>query len=274
MSLLFRDRYCAALSPHRVALVRRRRGYRTPVDLKLTLALEPGEAEAPWLPATIALQEMLAQSASTGGDLLVVLSNHFVRYLISPWDEAIGTPQEYRRYAHVAFEGVYGDAARDWTVRLSPEAAGKPRLASAIDADLDAALRRLGSSALHLESVQPYLAAAFNCLGGGFRRGDFFFLLVEPGRACALAATDGRWRTLRNQAAPDATSIAEMTERELRLLETGAGPLPRLYVHAPGATGIRLPIVNGMAPQRLDLPAIPGIVPDNDLPFSMALAAA
>ncbi|MGB0127429.1 MAG: hypothetical protein WBP72_07305 [Rhodocyclaceae bacterium] len=273
MSLLFRDRYCAALCPDRVVLVRRRRGFRTPVDLKAGVAVEPGDHEAPWLPGTAALKEILANTASGSGELVLVLSNHFVRYLIVPWEDSIGSPKEYQRYAHVAFESVYGDTARNWVVRLSPEKARAPRLASAIDPELDAALRRLGGGKLRLISVQPYLMAAFNRLGAAFRKGDFFFLLAEPGRACALAATAGRWQTLRNQAVPNTESIAELAERELRLLETGSGPLPRLYVHAPELPTIRLPIVNGMAPQRLDLPMTAGIDAERDLSFSMALAA-
>jgi hypothetical protein len=274
VSLLFRDRYCAALSPDQVVLVRRRRGYRTPEDLRRGLVVDPGDPEAPWMPATAALQEMLGAAADRTGDLVLVLSNHFVRYLIVPWEESIGSPREYERYAHVAFESVYGDAARNWVVRLSPEKARAPRLASAIDGDLDAALRRLGGGKLRLVSAQPYLMAAYNRLGSRFRGGDFFFLLAEPGRACALAATTGRWQTLRNQAVPNMEAIAEMAEREIRLIETGGGPLPRIFVHAPGLPTIRLPIVKGMAPQRLDLPIDSGIAPEKQAAWSMVLAAA
>ena len=274
MSLSLRDRYCAALRPDRVDLVRRLRGYKSPIDLKQSVPLEPAVDDAPWLAAIATLQGMIAGAAVASGELTVVLSNHFVRYLVVPWDDKVGSTEEYQRYARIAFENVFGETARSWMIHVSPERMGAPRLASAIDAELDTALQQVGGSKLKLVSIQPYLMAAFNRLGDSFRKRNFFFLLAEPGRACVLAAAGGAWRMVRNHAAADDASISQLVERELRLLETGAGPVPRLYVHAPGFRQLKLPIVNGVAPRVLALPAMPGFVPDTDGARSMALAAA
>lgn len=275
MSLLLRDRYCAVLRPDRVDLVRRLRGYKSPIDLKQSVPVEPAAAEdAPWLAPVSTLQGVIAGTAVASGDLTVVLSNHFVRYVIVPWDDKVGSTEEYQRYARIAFENVFGEAARSWMIRVSAERMGAPRLASAIDAELDTALQQVGGSKLKLVSIQPYLMAAFNRLGDSFRKRNFFFLLAEPGRACVLAAVGGAWRLVRNHAAADEASISQLVERELRLLETSAGPVPRLYVHAPGFRQLKLPIVNGVAPRVLALPAMPGVAPDTDGALSMALAAA
>lgn len=275
MSLLLRDRYCAVLRPDRVDLVRRLRGYRSPIDLKQSVPVEAAADDAPlWLAPATALQGAIAGTAVASGDLTVVLSNHFVRYVIVPWDDKIGSTEEYQRYARIAFENVFGEAARSWMIRVSPERIGAPRLASAIDAELDSTLQQVGGSKLKLVSIQPYLMAAFNRLGDAFRTRNFFFLLAEPGRACVLSAVGGAWRIVRNHAAADDASISQLVERELRLLETSAGPLPRLYVHAPGFRQLKLPIVNGVAPRVLALPAMPGFVPDTDGALSMAVAAA
>jgi hypothetical protein len=274
VSLLLRDHHYAVLRPDRVDLVRRRRGINSPLDLKQSVPVESGTEGAPWLPAVAALQDLAAGTAVEGGDLTVVLSNHFVRYLIVPWDDHVGSAEEYERFARIAFENVFGAAANTWLFRLSPEKTGIPRLASAMDQELFAALHQVARSKLRLVSVQPYLMAAYNCLGDGFRKGDFVFLLAEPGRACVLAAAGGTWRSVRNHAALDDASITELVERELRLLETGDTPVPQLYVHAPGFRQLKLPIVNGQAPHMLTLPVTPGYAPDSDAPFSMALAAA
>jgi hypothetical protein len=275
VSLSLRDRYCAVLRPDRVDLVRRLRGYKSPIDLKQSVPVEPAADDVPpWLAPVSALQGVVAGTAVASGDLTVVLSNHFVRYLIVPWDEKVGSTEEYQRYAGIAFENVFGEAARSWMIRVSPEKMGTPRLASAIDIELDTALQQVGGSKLRLLSIQPYLMAAFNRLGDSFRKRNFFFLLAEPGRACILAAVGGAWRIVRNYAAADDASISQLVERELRLLETGVGPVPRLYVHAPGFRQLKLPIVNGVAPRVLALPAIPGFAPDMDGALSMALAAA
>jgi hypothetical protein len=274
VSLSLRDRYCAVLRPDRVDLVRRLRGYKSPIDLKQSVPVEPAAEDAPWAAPVSTLQGVIAGTATASGDLTVVLSNHFVRYVIVPWDDKVGSAEEYQRYARIAFENVFGEAARSWMIRVSAERIGAPRLASAIDAELDAALQQVGGSKLKLVSIQPYLMAAFNRLGESFRKSNFFFLLAEPGRACVLAAVGGAWRLVRNHAAADDASISQLVERELRLLETSAGPVPRLYVHAPGFRQLRLPIVNGVAPRVLALPAMPGVVPDADGGLSMALAAA
>lgn len=274
MSPLLRDRYCAVLRPDRVDLIRLKRGFKPVLDLKQSVPVAAGTEGAPWLPAVAALREMVAGDAVARGDLAVVLSNHFVRYLLVPWDEQVGSIAEYEGYARIAFEGVFGETARAWTVRVSPERFRAPRLAGAIDGELSQALRQAGRDKLRLISVQPYLMAAFNRLGQPFRRRDFFFLLAEPGRACALAAVGGIWRVVRNHAVNDDSAISALVERELRLLETNEGPVPNLYVHAPGFRQLKLPIVAGAAPRVLALPPVPGFAPDADMPFSMALTAA
>jgi hypothetical protein len=270
----FRDRYCAVLRPDRVDLVRRGRGLKPPVDFKQSVAVEAGADGAPWLPSVAALSGVIAGKEVGRGELTVVLSNHFVRYLIIPWNDQVGSAEEFERYARISFENVFGEEARTWAVRISPEKLGAPRLGSAIDNELLTALRQVGRDKLKLVSVQPYLMAAFNRLSQPFRRHDFFFLLAEPGRACALAAVKGHWRAVRNYTVGDEDAISALAERELRLLETDEGPVPHLYVHAPGFPHLKLPIVRGVAPRVLALPPLPGFVPDADVPYSMALAAA
>ncbi len=195
MSPLLRDRYCAVLRPDRVDLIRLKRGFKPVLDLKQSVPVAAGTEGAPWLPAVAALREMIAGDAVARGDLTVVLSNHFVRYLLVPWDEQVGSIAEYEGYARIAFEDVFGETARAWTYASRRSAIGAPRLAGAIDGELPqraAAGRRRDK--LQLISVQPYLMAAFNRLGESFRKRDFFFLLAEPGRACVLAAVGGHWR--------------------------------------------------------------------------------
>jgi hypothetical protein len=269
-----RDHHYAVLCPERVDLVRRRRGIKPQIDLTRSVPVARTDEGAPWLPAVATLGEMLADEAIGRGDLTVVLSNHYVRYLLVPWNDQVGSGEEYARYARIAFENVFGETAATWLIRIAPEKYGMPRLAAAIDSELAQALSRVGQNTLKLASLQPYLMAAFNRLSAGFRRRDFFFLLAEPGRVAMLAAVGGSWRTARNHAVADDAEISALVERELRLLETGDGVVPQLYVHAPGHHGLRLPFVNGIAPHALALPEMAGFSAAGDLPYSMALSAA
>lgn len=273
MSPSLRDHHYAVLCPDRVDLVRRRRGFRPQIDLKRSLPVARAGEGPPWLPAVASLGELLAGEDVGGGDLTVVLSNHYVRYLLVPWNAQVGSPDEYARYARIAFDGVFGEVAGAWQIRTAPERYGMPRLAAAMDHELAQSLSQVGRDKVKLVSLQPYLMAAFNRLSAPFRRRDFFFLLVEPGRVCMLAAVGGAWRTVRNHAVADDAEVSALVERELRLLETGDGVVPQLYVHAPGHHGLHLPFVNGIAPHVLALPETPGVTPA-DQPYAMALAAA
>jgi hypothetical protein len=262
------------LRPDRVDLIRQRRGWKPAVDLKQSRPVPAEDEGPPWLNAVSVLRELLAGVEAGAGELTVVLSNHFVRYLLVSWDQNITSIAEFESYCRIAFEGVFGDTARTWSIRISAERPGAARLTSAIDADLKEALSQSSIGGLRLVSVQPYLMAAFNRLSKPFRRRDFCFVLAEPGRVCILAAVGGQWRTVRSHAINDEAEISPLVERELRLLETGEDPLPPLYFHAPGFGHLRLPLVNGMAPHALDLPALPGFSPVADLAYSMALAGA
>lgn len=273
MSPSWRDRYFTALRPDRVDLLRVKRGFKPQVDLKRSLPVVQDGEETSWI-ATLAAARQLIEGEEIGrGDLTVVLSNHFVRYLIIPWDDQVGSIDEYQSYARIAFENVFGEVARGWTLRSSAERSGTGRLSGAIDGELARGLMQLGGGKLRLASVQPYLMAAYNRLGQAFRKGDFFFLLAEPGRACVLAAVGGTWRAARNQTVVEDGDIAHFVERELRLLETSDSRVPQIYMHTPGLGPLRLPLVHGVAPHVLGLPAVPGTDAEADGDYSMAMAA-
>lgn len=273
MSPSWRDRHFAALRPDRVDLLRVRRGYKPLIDLKRSVPVAQDGEEEPWIAALAAARQLLEGEGIGRGDLTIVLSNHFVRYLIIPWDEQVNSIEEYESYARIAFENVFGEVARGWTLRSSAERAGTGRLAGAIDGELARGLKQLGGGKLRLASVQPYLMAAYNRMGQAFRKGDFFFLLAEPGRVCVLAAVGGMWRAARNQTVIEDGDIGPFVERELRLLETSDSRVPQIYMHAPGFGPLKLPLVHGVAPHVLTLPPLPGTDPESDGAYTMAMAA-
>jgi hypothetical protein len=88
-----------------------------------------------------------------------------------------------------------------------------------------------------------------------------------------LAAVGGTWRAARNQTVVDDGDMAYFVERELRLLETSDSRVPQIYMHTPGLGPLRLPLVHGVAPHVLGLPAVPGTDAEADGVYSMAMAA-
>jgi hypothetical protein len=252
VSLLLRDRYVAVLSPERVAIVRRRRGWNGDFDLQADAPCAAPTAAA----AAEALAGLLAQPQIGKGDLTVVLSNHFVHYLLVPWRDEVGNPTELAAFADICCDEVFGSASGGRVLLTSPEKASSPRLAAALDAAFMNTVRTVvAASPLRLVSVQPYLAAAFNRLRESLGRGDFLLVVAEPARSCLLVSTGGRWSSVRTTAGEDAPqALAALVEREAQLTGLAEEGMPPIFVHAPGQAGLQLPDCHGVRPATLSLP--------------------
>ena len=277
MLRLWRDRYCVALRPDGVELVRRRHGPQTAIDLKEAAACAPAAEGPAWGPPLIALKELLARPRIGAGDLSVVLSNHFARFLIVPWNGELANAVELQNYALACYENVFGEAAAAWEVRVSPERAEAPRIACAFDRTLLEGLNEaVAGSKLRLASVQPYLMVAYNRVSKAFRSKDFVFLLAEEGRACLLAASGSLWRSVRSTPLPiaDPLAMAGFIEREVHLADLDEEHVPAIYIHAPQRSAVVVPSVRGVQPNLVQLKPVTGFSPLTDGQFAMAATAA
>ncbi|NMG75658.1 hypothetical protein [Aromatoleum diolicum] len=270
MSLLSRERYLAVITPTRVSLLRGRG--RGAVDALGSVACAGDSAG--WTAAADALQRLLTESGVHRGELEVVLSSHFARFRLVAWSDAIGSPDELEAYARIGFEEVYGPVAAGWALRVSPESAGRPRLAAAIEQALLDRLHGLAQSAgLNLVSVQPHLMAAYNRLLPRLRRDDFLFAVAEPGRCSVLLARAGRWVSVRSSAADDSEgAVAALLERECELHGLAGEAMPPVYVHAPGRPQGAWRPVHGAAPQALAIGAPAAATSDPWLDMALAVA--
>ena len=256
MSPSWRNQYIAVLCLDRVAILRRRRGWSGAFDLTADAACAAPTAAA----AVQALAGLLARPEMVRGDLTVLLSNHFVRYLLVPWRAEVDTPAELAAFARICCDQVFGNDAGKQILLTSREKAPGARLAAALDATLMESLRDVvAASRLRLVSVQPYLAAAFNRLRASFGQRDFVFVVAEPARSCLLVATGGAWSSVRASAAEDQPqALADLIEREAQLLGLAEEGMPPVFVHAPRQGRIRLPDCHGVTPRTIGLP-----VPDH-----------
>jgi len=270
VSLLSHDRYVAVLAPAGATLVRRRgRGRAEVID-----RADSGDRDGPpWAAAADGLERLLAGRKLRRQSLAVVLSSHFARYRLVAWSDEIGSPDELEAYARICFEEVYGAAVAGWALRVSPEAAGRARLAAAVEHGLLDRLRAIAASAgARLESVQPYLMTAFNRLGRGLRAANFLFVVAEPGRTSLLVARDGQWAGVGSTAGADSdAAIDALIAREIELLGLSDDAMPGLFVHAPGRADCVPGTVNGARPQVLaPAGAAPAGTPDAALVMAMA----
>lgn len=273
MSPLWRDRLIAVLAPDRVVLVRRRPGWRGAPEL---LAQAP--CAAPTAPAAVdALRTLLSRPDLGRAELSVLMSSHFVQFLLVPWRGQLGRPAELAAFAAICFDETFGSEPARRVVLAAGARAGSARVAAALDPELLAALRSAAAqSRLRLASLQPYLCALFDRLHRRLAARDFIFLAAEPTRSCVLVASDGRWRSLRSTAtAATPRELANLVEREAQLAGLADQRMPPVFVHAAGHGALQLPACHGVVPTLLPAPAASAMDhgPGEAL-FAMALTVA
>lgn len=251
MSRLLGERFTAVVGPDRVVLARRA-GWRRPPQLQAEAACAAPTAKA----AVQALAELLARPDIARGDITIVLSNHFVQYVLLPWRAEVSRPSELAAYAGILFDETFGNDAGGREILIGRERAGSARIAAGIESTLLHGLRSaVAASRLRLVSVQPYLSAVFHRMRRAVGSRDFMFVLAEPARSCVMVATGGRWRSLRSVATTALPhELAHLIEREAQLAGLADEGMPPVFVHAPGHDALKVPPCQGVTPHTIGLP--------------------
>lgn len=242
---MWRDRLRVGLCPDRLILADWRRGLRPAPGRKEIVPLEGGAEAVGWQRAVEALGQALASAAARPCDVTVVLSNHFVRYALLPWNAALKTGAEWLALARHQFESVHGQSA-GWDLKVAPTGARGARIACAVETGLLEALEQkvgaAGVKGVALVSVQPYLMAAFNRIRSRIGRESCWLLVVEPGCMTMGLLESGSWRALRCRRIDAGWRVAlpELLERESALLGLEE-PCRRIVVHAHEEADAELP---------------------------------
>jgi hypothetical protein len=227
------ERLRIGLAPQRVDVARLAWGPRRRVlgELHAQCVAKPGDA--PWQAAIGALDALLAPLNLHGASATVVLSNHWVRYLVLPWQPELTSPAEVEQLARLRFTQTFGPAAQGWTVRTHDGGYGAAQLACAVDSALVDALRAcLAARGLRLASLQPLLMAAVNEVRRELDGGHTALAILEPGRLCLGLMQQGRWLDVATRRAD--ADAAEVIEQELATRAAQDVP-PRLDVLMVGA---------------------------------------
>jgi hypothetical protein len=250
VSRLLGERFTAVVGPDRVVLARAA-GWRRPPTLHAQADCAAPTAKA----AVQALAALLSRPEIGKGALTIVLSNHFVQYVLLPWRAEVGKPSELAAYAGILFDETFGNDTGGREILVGRERAGSPRIAAGIDRTLLQGLRNaVGASKLRLVSVQPYLSAAFERVRRSVGKRDFMFVLAEPSRSCVMVASGGRWRSLRNTATTARPhELAHLIEREAQLAGLADEGMPPVFVHVAGQDALKVPPCQGVTPRTLGL---------------------
>jgi hypothetical protein len=207
---------------------------------------KPDEGAPPWRAALQALEAVLPGFADGKTTATAILSNQFVHYTLVPWRAELADEKEDLSFARHCFTKVYGNDARQWELRLNQEAPEAPRLASAVDAELLAALKGVfGKAGIPLRSIQPHLMAVYNDFRGGLRQRSAWFALLEPGHLYLALLYEGRWARVRSLRIGREwlDELPQILERESYLADTPAVP-HEVYVWDSGLGEKALPEID------------------------------
>ena len=245
MSLSWRERLVVTLAPDRVLLRPQGPLWRQARGETRSLSCQgAADTAEPWRGPL----SQLASIAEKNIDLEVVLSSHFVRLQLLPWQAELGRREEWVAYAGFRFHEIYGSLADAWDIVLSMEPPGRPMVACAVDRALLGALNELARErGWRLRSVEPAFSRAWNRHRGSLRGPAGVFALAEPGRVCAGLSRGGEWFALRNQIVGELDdALSAMLEQQALLAESS--PVAGGEVLVVGLDGGRLPEPSGLPP--------------------------
>lgn len=279
MSLSLRDELRVFLHPGQVVLARIGREVtgRGIVRRMLAKQIVPCDdvpaAENPWAGAARALESALPGMAGRKQLATVIISSHFVRHALVPWSAELNSDEEEIAFARHSFRKIYGEVAERWELRLSPDRAGMPQLASGVDGRLLDALRALFERAgVTLGSIQPHLMAACNSSRHRLKWRSTWLALVEPGSLCLALLQQGSWAGVRTMRIGSGwrDELSLILEREAYLADSGM-PAGEVLVWAPEPGDAVLPEqVQWMAFHRQDQAEQSLSTPETAVQYAMA----
>ena len=241
MSPLWADQLSVLICPNRLLVAHRPGGLRTG---SMTTTVEPvpasSEGAVSWEPAATTLEALLAATPHwRGASLRIILSNHFVRYTLVPWNDQLNNEQEHLLFAKHHFALTHGPAAKHWAIRLSLDRPGESHVASALDQALMDRLTQISeTNHLKLAAVEPLLMASFNRCRQELREETQWFVTVETGMLCGALLGKDRWIALRRWRTQDdwVSELPLWLSRE-RLIGEDSASVGAVYLLAPPQAG-------------------------------------
>ena len=195
-----RHRIRVGLAPERIVLAGYSGGLRSSLARAEAIFVEPRPDAVRWQAAIDALPSALGQLEGKGCPVTVILSSQLARYAVLPWNAALKSEDEWLAYARHRMQSVHGNAIDEWDFRVCATAPHGPRLVSATDrALLEALEAAVAAAGGTLESVQPYLMAAFNRAAPVPGDTSFWLVIEEPGRLTLALIQEGSWRSVRSR---------------------------------------------------------------------------
>jgi len=163
------------------------------------------------------LDEALADPAWRSRRVEVVLSQHFVRHVLTPPPGKALSRAEERALVEASLRDVYGDAASQWNVQVLGQPPRHGLIGAAVDAaftrQLDALLARHGFRDVAIRPLASYAARRLPAKLSGW------WALAEPGWLTLFGSVGGAWLHLAGQPVEDAWAevLPDLIAREASL---------------------------------------------------------
>lgn len=184
------------------------------------------------------LDEALADPDWHGRRVEVVLSQHFVRHVLTPPPGKALARAEERALVSASLCNIYGDEALQWNIQVLSQPPQHGLVGAAMDASfiqqLDALLVRHGFREV---TIRPLASIAAPRLPGKF---SGWWALVEPGWLTLFGSANGIWHHLGGQPVGDdwIDALPDLIEREtlsaarawpsaVWIQAVGTGPIPK-----------------------------------------------
>ena len=151
----------------------------------------------------------------------VVISSHFARYAVIPWSADLAVESERQAFMRYRFNVLFGDAVKNWDLRMDAPDFGHPTIASGMETKLIATLHEvLNTAHINIKSISPYLMLAINQSVTQIKHlntQDFWFAVMESGRLCFVLIENGAWHLIKNVAMESDISeqIHTLIQREM-----------------------------------------------------------
>lgn len=243
MSPRWRDEVALHLAPRRLVLLRAPRGLRAAGQQRDSVEVEDGHF-ANWTATLRCLRTQLSQPGWRNANVRVVMSDHWTRYAVVPWNAELEGAHERLAHARLLLQQVYGDIVDEWTVVLSEAVPPRAAVASAVSSQLLTELNEvLTGAGLRLLSLQPHLIAAYNAWRSRLPRQGGWLVCVDEGVLAAAQVGIQGWEQVHVVRIGSDWSAELHRLRAFGRLVHGAGD-QRVFVDAPAwlrgvaATGI------------------------------------
>ncbi|SEL00986.1 hypothetical protein [Nitrosovibrio tenuis] len=198
MSLLWHDRLQVFFAPARVILVRSYKGVKPKPATQLSVECEHKPDQAAWESPLAQLEEIIANAQGT--EVVITLSNHFMRYAVLASQKNIASAAELHAYAEFHMREVFGERAAEWMISVSAWDPCSGGVCAAMPRSLFERLEELTARGkTRLKYIEPYLTATFDHWRKHFDARRGWFVLVETGRFCLALLEDGAWQRISNQ---------------------------------------------------------------------------